>query len=191
MPDTSWRSLIEKSLEHHRNLTQARYLQLATVTPENRPANRTVVFRGFYGDRDCLKFAVDSRSEKVRQIAVQPWAEACWYFTQTREQFRLSGVLHLIQADRADTVLQQARQTSWQELSDAVRLQFAWATPGQARAKNANFAPPAPHPGEPLVNYCLLLLEPMRVDYLTLVGAPQNRYIYCRQDGWSRQEVNP
>ncbi len=191
MTETSWRILLEKSLEHHRNITYARYLQLATVTTENRPANRTVVFRGFYGDKDCLKFAVDSRSEKVSQMTVQPWAEACWYFTETREQFRLSGVLHLIRVDDADMTLQQARQTSWQKLSDSARLQFAWDEPGRLRAKDANFAMPAPQPVEPLSNFCLLLLEPMQVDYLNLLGNPQNRYIYQRNGGWSVEEVNP
>ncbi len=191
MSDTPWRSQLEKSLEHHRHITHARYLQLATVTEENRPANRTVVFRGFYGDKDCLKFAIDSRSEKVHQIVVQPWAEACWYFTQTREQFRLSGLLSLVQAGDADLALQQARQTSWQELSDGARLQFAWASPKQPRADDANFAPPLPDPVEPLANFCLLLLEPMQVDYLNLLGNPQNRYIYSFNDKWSVEEVNP
>lgn len=191
MSDTPWLFLLKKSLETHRNITEARYLQLATITPENRPANRTVVFRGFYGDKNCLKFAVDSRSQKVYQVAVQPWAEACWYFSQTREQFRLSGLLHLIGANNADINLQQSRQTSWQELSDNARLQFAWDNPGQPRAEDADFAPPAPHPEEPLANFCLLLLEPMQVDYLNLVGNPQNRYMYSRNDGWSAKEVNP
>ncbi len=191
MSDTPWRSQLENSLEHHRNITYARYLQLATVTEENRPANRTVVFRGFYGDKDCLKFAIDSRSEKVRQIAIQPWAEACWYFTQTREQFRLSGLLHLVQKDNADMILQQARHASWQELSDNARLQFAWAYPRQPRGVDANFNPPAPDPATPLANYCLLLLEPMQVDYLNLLGNPQNRYIYSRKDEWTVEEVNP
>ena len=191
MSDTSWRSQLEKSLEHHRNMTEARYLQLATVTQQNRPANRTVVFRGFYEYKDCLKFAVDSRSEKVNQIAVQPWAEACWYFTQTREQFRFSGLLHLVQADNADLALQQARQASWQELSNSARLQFAWADPGKPRAEDADFAPPPPPVLEPLTNFCLLLLEPMQVDYLNLMGNPQNRYIYSLNDGWSSKEVNP
>ena len=72
MSDTPWQFLLEKSLNHHRNITETRYLQLATVTAENRPANRSVVFRGFYGDKDCLKFVVDSRIEKVSQIAVHP-----------------------------------------------------------------------------------------------------------------------
>ncbi|WP_009631932.1 Npun_F5749 family FMN-dependent PPOX-type flavoprotein [Synechocystis sp. PCC 7509] len=191
MFDSNWRVLLEKSLDCHRNITYARYLQLATVTTENRPANRTVVFRGFYGDKDCLKFTIDSRSEKVRQIAVQPWAEACWYFTETREQFRFSGLLHLVQVDNADMALQQARQACWQELSDNARLQFAWANPGQPRTKDSNFNPPAPNPVEPLANFCLLLLEPIQVDYLNLLGNPQNRYIYRRKDGWVVDEVNP
>lgn len=191
MSNIPWRSQLEKSLEKHRNIAYARYLQLATVTAENRPANRTVVFRGFYGDKDCLKFAVDSRSEKVRQMAVQPWAEACWYFTETREQFRLSGLLHLVQVDDADMALQQARQKSWQELSDNARLQFAWDNPRQLRAEKANFAPPPPDPVEPLANFCLLLLEPMQVDYLNLLGNPQNRYIYRCDHGWKVEEVNP
>ncbi|MBW4665480.1 MAG: pyridoxamine 5'-phosphate oxidase family protein [Chroococcus sp. CMT-3BRIN-NPC107] len=191
MSDTPWLVLLKKSLERHRNITEARYLQLATITPENRPANRTVVFRGFYGDKDCLKFAVDNRSRKVYQVALQPWAEACWYFTQTREQFRLSGLLHLVEANNADINLQQARQTSWQELSDNARLQFAWDNPGQPRAEDADFALPVPPSEKPLANFCLLLLEPMQVDYLNLVGNPQNRYIYSRYDGWSVKEVNP
>lgn len=191
MSDSTWQFLLDKALDHHRNITYARYLQLATVNAENRPANRTVVFRGFYGNTDCLKFAIDSRSEKVRQIIVQPWAEACWYFTETREQFRLSGLLHLIQKDNADMALQQARQASWQELSDNARLQFAWDSPRQPRTENSNFNLPAPSPVEPLANYCLLLLEPMQVDYLNLLGNPQNRYIYSRKDEWTMEEVNP
>lgn len=191
MSDSTWQVLLEKALEHHRNITYARYLQLATVNAENRPANRTVVFRGFYGNADCLKFAIDSRSEKVHQIVGQPWAEACWYFTETREQFRLNGLLHLVQADNADMALQQARQASWQELSDNARLQFAWDNPRKPRTQDSNFNPPAPSPVEPLANYCLLLLEPMQVDYLNLLGNPQNRYIYSRDDGWKVEEVNP
>ena len=191
MLDANWRILLEKAIAHHRNITYARYLQLATVGAENRPANRTVVFRGFYGDKDCLKFAIDSRSEKVRQIAVHPWAEACWYFTETREQFRVSGLLHLVKMDDADMALQQARQASWQELSNNARLQFAWANPRQPRNDDTNFNPPAPHPVKPLDNFCLLLLEPMQVDYLRLLGNPQNRYIYRRNKGWVVDEVNP
>lgn len=189
-----WRSLIDRALNNHRNITYARYFQLATVTADSRPANRTVVFRGFEAERDRLKVVTDIRSEKVCQIVHQPWAEACWYFPQTWEQFRLSGTLSLVKADNADISLQQARQASWQELSDAARLQFAQSSyPGKPRADAAAFSPPPPNPIEPLPNFCLLLLEPVQVDYLLLRGEPQNRWLYCRRDDseWSVQEINP
>jgi len=188
-----WRILLELSLDRHHHLKYARYFQLATVAADNRPANRTVVFRGFDAERDRLKVVTDLRSEKVRQIAVQPWAEACWYFPETWEQFRLSGMLSLIKANNADMGLQQARQACWQELSDAARLQFAWLSdPSKPKTEDA-IAPPPPSPTEPLPNFCLLLLEPVQVDYLLLRGEPQNRWLYCRENIniWSLQEINP
>jgi len=188
-----WRILLERALDSHRNITYARYFQLATVTAENRPANRTVVFRGFDAESDLLKVVVDLRSNKIHQIAYQPWAEVCWYFPQTWEQFRLSCKLILVKEDDADMSLQQARQATWQKLSDAARLQFAWSDPGKPRADAAAFSPPPPNPIEPLSNFCLLLLEPVHVDYLLLRGEPQNRRLYCLEDDskWSVQEINP
>lgn len=186
-----WRSLLDCALERNPQ-PNARYLHLATVRADHRPANRTVVFRGFLEDTNQLKFAIDTRSAKVEQIDYQPWAEACWYFPDTREQFRISGCLTLIQADDAVPTLQQARQKSWQELSDSARLQFAWPHPGKPRAAASEFALPAPNSMEPPPHFCLLLLEPVQVDHLELRGEPQNRRIYCREDQtWSAQEINP
>lgn len=188
-----WRILIERALDYHRSITYARYFQLATVTAENRPANRTVVFRGFDAERDRLKVVVDLRSNKIHQIACQPWAEVCWYFPQTWEQFRLTCKLMLVEADDADMSLQLVRQATWQKLSDAARLQFAWSDPGKPRANAAAFSPPPPNPIEPLSNFCLLLLEPVHVDYLLLRGEPQNRWLYYLGDDskWSVREINP
>ena len=46
---------------------------------------------------------------------------------------------------------------------------------------------------QPLVSFCLLLLESIEVDRLELRGNPQNRWIYLRDDqgNWTEQEVNP
>ena len=61
-----WRSKLLKSLAQNKRLANSRYVQLATVRPDNRPANRTVVFRGFLSDDDdSLTFVTDSRSRKV------------------------------------------------------------------------------------------------------------------------------
>jgi PPOX class probable FMN-dependent enzyme len=189
-----WRSLILSALHKNRSLPYARYFQLATVRADGRPANRTVVFRGFLDDTNQLKIITDSRSQKTEQIDHQSWGEACWYFPQTREQFRLAGQLTLVGANHPDLVLKQARQSSWQDLSDKARLQFAWPDPGATRIEDGGaFAPPPPNPEQPLPNFCLLLLEPLEVDHLELLGGPQNRWIYQQKssDNWLQQAINP
>lgn len=188
-----WRSHLARALHRNRSLIYARYLQLATVRPDGRPANRTVVFRGFLEDSDRLQFVTDARSEKAEQIDRQPWGEVCWYFPKTREQFRISGKLILVTDNDLDPDLQAARKTSWQELSDAARLQFAWPDPGKPRAEAEAFEPPPQDPLQPLADFCLLLLDPEMVDHLELRGEPQNRSVYqlLGDRTWSTIAVNP
>ncbi|MDZ7993738.1 MAG: Npun_F5749 family FMN-dependent PPOX-type flavoprotein [Nostoc sp. EfeVER01] len=189
-----WRGAIAHALHRNRSLVYARYLQLATLQANGRPANRTLVFRGFLEDTNQLKFITDNRSAKADQIQQQPWAEVCWYFPNTREQFRITGCLTLVSGDDYDQNLQPVRIAMWQELSEAARLQFAWPHPGKLRVDNPEaFAPPAPEPVQPVPNFCLLLLDPVQVDHLELRGEPQNRCLYHRneQQEWSSQAINP
>lgn len=191
LPD--WRQILIGVLHRNRKQPYSRYFQLATVRTDGYPANRTVVFRGFLNDTSQLKIIVDSRSEKINQIQHQHAAEACWYFTETREQFRLAGKLTLVGADCDDMELQKARVSTWQELSDNARIQFAWAHPGEKRASPQAFSPPQPDAVTPLPEFCLLLLDPVKVDHLQLRGEPQNRYLYTRDNlgNWSCFEINP
>lgn len=188
-----WRSILARALHRNRSLVYARYLQLATVRPDGRPANRTIVFRGFLDDSNQLEFITDDRSEKIVQIQHQPWGEICWYFPNTREQFRLAGLLSLIAADEPNETLRKARSTVWQNLSDAARLQFVWPHSGQERSPNANFTPDPPEAIAPPSNFRLLLLDPTQVDHLELRGEPQNRYKYDKVENgeWHKIEVNP
>ena len=116
-----WRSPLARAIHKNQSLVYARYLQLATVTPEGQPANRTIVFRGFLQQTNQLKFITDSRSQKVEEIDKNAWGEACWYFPKTREQFRLKGKLTLVKADNPHPKLTKARLTIWQEISDNAR----------------------------------------------------------------------
>ncbi|MBF2065507.1 MAG: pyridoxamine 5'-phosphate oxidase family protein [Calothrix sp. C42_A2020_038] len=188
-----WRQILIGVLHRNRKQPYSRYFQLATVQSCGYPANRTVVFRGFLNDTNQLKIITDSRSQKIDQIQHQPFAEACWYFTETREQFRLAGKLTLIGSDCDDVELQKARVSTWQELSDNARVQFAWADPGKKRANPEAFAPPQPDAVKPLPEFCLLLLNPVKVDHLQLKGEPQNRYLYtCDElENWTCLEINP
>ena len=189
-----WRSPLSSAIHRNRAKPHSRYFQLATVNPEGYPANRTVVFRGFLEDEcSSLKIITDLRSAKIQDIANQPRGEICWYFTKTREQFRIQGNLHLITVKETDLDLQKARKITWHNLSNAARSQFAWPNPAQSVADQSAFEVEPPDANHPLANFCLLLLIPQKVDHLQLKGNPQQRCIYqLKADGtWSQQFVNP
>ncbi len=190
---TPWRSPLARALHRNRSLIYAPYLQLAIVNLEGKPTNRTIVFRGFLEETNQLKFLTDSRSQKVEQIEQNPWGEACWYFPKTREQFRLSGRLTLVKANHPHPQLHQARQTTWQEISDNARQQFSWPHPGKSRVEASSFELPLPKSVTPPSNFCLLLLEPSKVDHLELRGEPQNRLLDQSDSSktWSTQAINP
>lgn len=189
---TLWRPVLARALHRNRSLPNARYLQLATLTQDRRPANRTVVFRGFLEGADQLKFVTDQRSAKVEQIQHCDWTEACWYFPKTREQFRIAGQLLLIDQDCMDASRQRQRQVAWKSLSEAAREQFAWPAPGKLKIEDSPAVPPI-SVDLPLPSFCLILLEPSRVDHLELRGAPQQRRLYHLESSgqWSVQSINP
>ncbi|MEO1692233.1 MAG: Npun_F5749 family FMN-dependent PPOX-type flavoprotein [Cyanobacteria bacterium J06631_6] len=189
-----WRSPLSSAIHRNRSKPYSRYFQLATITPDGYPANRTVVFRGFLDDeQNRLKIITDARSAKIQDIEHQAAAEICWYFTKTREQFRISGQLTLVTVQESDRNLQQARQTTWHNLSDSARSQFAWPDPAQPAADKSAFDVEPPNEKIPLDNFCLLLLTPQKVDHLQLKGDPQQRYLYHLESdrSWTTKAVNP
>lgn len=189
-----WRSPLSSAIHRNRSKPYSRYFQLATVTPEGYPANRTVVFRGFLDDeRNRLKIITDSRSAKIQDIEHQARAEICWYFTKTREQFRITGSLCLVTDSDLDEDLKQARKTTWQNLSDSARSQFAWPDPARPAADKSAFDIDPPNIDNPLENFCLLILTPQKIDHLQLKSDPQQRHLYSLQGdrSWTTQAINP
>ncbi len=195
--DPSWRVLLQAALHRNRSDPSVRYLQLATVDPQGHPRNRTVVFRGFLGDSNRIQLAVDSRSEKIRQIAHCPQAQICWYFSKTREQFRIAGTLEAIAAEHPDPQAQYQRQRLWQQISEKGRLLWFWPEPKGCLAPSEAFVQELPEEkgALPPPTFVLLLLEPIEVDHLQLKGDPiypQLRTVYERTpQGWQRRAVNP
>lgn len=187
-----WRPVLARALYRNRALAYARYFQLATVREDGRPANRTVVFRGFLPDSNQLMIVSDLRSQKVPQIRQTPWAEICWYFPKTREQFRFSGSLMLVDQSDLDPQRQQAYSQTWQTLSDSARAQFHWPTPGQPYDPALAIPEPPEHQDEPAKNFLLMLFEPTVADHLELRSHPNIRHLYqFDQDQWQTEMVNP
>ena len=135
----------------------------------------------------------DRRSKKTEQLQQNPSAEACWYFTKTREQFRLSGAITVVTASSTHAELTQARERIWQNISDSARVQFAWPHPKVSQADSEAFSPEPPDTQTPPNTFTLLLLTVQNVDHLELRGDPQSRHLYTKDDSdlWQTALVNP
>ncbi len=180
----AWRPLIDAALRANPTQASARYAQLATVRPDGRPANRTVVFRGFLPD-GRLTFTTDTRSEKAGDLERLACAELCWSFTATREQFRLLGPA-AINLRGLDT----RRFELWHELPESSRQTFVWPQPGAPRSPDEAFRRPVP--ADPPPNFGLLILSPDRVDHLDLRPHPHARTVYTDNGvTWDAEPVNP
>ncbi|WP_297822167.1 pyridoxamine 5'-phosphate oxidase [uncultured Paraglaciecola sp.] len=96
--DPVWQQQLTKSLHVNSSQVQSKYYQVASVCSNGEPKNRTMVFRGFLSGTQSLLSVTDSRSEKIEEWQGDNKSrfEICWYFSESREQFRLAGEVALI-----------------------------------------------------------------------------------------------
>ena len=96
--DLVWQQQLTKSLHVNSSQVQSKYYQVASVCSNGEPKNRTMVFRGFLSGTQSLLSVTDSRSEKIEEWQGDNKSrfEICWYFSESREQFRLAGEVALI-----------------------------------------------------------------------------------------------
>ena len=173
--DKTWRERIDVSIAKSRKIRGGNYVQIATVDADGHPRCRTVVFRGFSAFSHspyAMKMITDSRSEKVSQIALSPQCEMVWWFSQSSEQYRITGSLQLVSGEETSEELLAARKQQWGNLSDPAREQFYWRQPGVT----FEGAPDVPAGGRdedgkvlsPPDTFLLMLLHPVSVKYLRL-----------------------
>ncbi|MFN9175033.1 MAG: Npun_F5749 family FMN-dependent PPOX-type flavoprotein [Synechocystis sp.] len=189
-----WRSPLAHALHRSRRRREARYFQLATVDGDGFPHNRTVVFRGFVNDTNSLKIITDRRSAKIEHLRHHPHGAICWYFSESREQWRFQGKIQLITDTETDASLCQDRQQIWQSLSDDARVQFAWPSPASPRPDITQAVEvDAPDPLTPLSTFYLLYFHPHQVSHLELQGNPQYLTRYCLDEdqSWQKQDLFP
>ncbi|KAJ3216364.1 hypothetical protein HDU67_009632 [Dinochytrium kinnereticum] len=196
-----WRQDLEKAIESNQQSNASHlFASLATIKPYGRPANRTVFFRGFLSDiclgkpdadaaveddavlekiNNVLVFAADARSGHVDDlIHGSRFGEICWFMPGTKEQFRISGELHLVACPHHPLSLshrvpvpfssvtgplsgfnkmdwEAKRLDVWRRLSSVRRASFAWPAPGKPQAASHLESPQKPltatAPGGPTV----------------------------------------
>lgn len=145
--------------------------------------------------RTRLKMVTDARSSKVMNEGEQ--CELCWWFGRTSEQFRVRGKLLYVGPDEEPVegvegderaYLSRQRMEQWGKMRDAAKAQFFWDSPGSVfsgaidggeivDADHEQVTPPGGEGGAavadaglqtPPANFLLMLLDPSRVDHLSL-----------------------
>lgn len=182
----AWRQLLRGARQREGRAAAARWVQLATVAADGHPRVRTVVFRGWAGD-DQLDLYSDSRSSKAEELINQPNVEVCWLLPKARQQYRFRGVIQMLSVESDPKQANQA----WSSLTDGGRCLWHWPHPGRPFEADA-FFPEAVAAAEPTPPHFLVLrLNLHRVELLDLNQHPHQRTLWCLEDTWKSQRLNP
>ncbi|CAN0924509.1 Pyridoxine/pyridoxamine 5'-phosphate oxidase 2, partial [Linum grandiflorum] len=191
-----WKQLLLTALDSNAHLKHTSYLQLATIGCNGRPSNRTVVFRGFEENSDNILINTDSRTRKIGELKRCSYAEICWYFTDSWEQFRINGKVDIIDASNPDPAKVQQRENSWFASSARSRMQYLGPNPGlPALSEQPHQESFIDSSAGPVDAFCLLVLAPDQVDYLNLKSS--ERLMFTSGEGvsgekhWNSERVNP
>lgn len=180
-----WRADLLKALHLNRSKPESKYVQFATVK-DGLPDNRTLVFRGFHDEAQLL-FYTDTRSAKFSALCQTSYAAACWYFTKSREQYRLSGHCNVYTRKTADPWVSEC----WQALSPGGRATFVGHAPGIALSQTKPIEPV--NSIECPDSFAVIALQPEWVDHLVLRGDTPTRFChrYCPPKGWQSEQRVP
>ena len=191
-----WRKKLEQSLKTHQHQVQSRYIQLATCCSKGQARVRTVVYRGFIENSNLLSIHTDLRSDKCTQLSDNPRCEINWYFTESREQYRITGKASLITENSTDYQVQ--RRWHWQQLSAVAKADYNKAVPGIPLPE---MTADANHPAalskyqmtEPHNNFVLLIVRPESVDHVMLLPSPHQRVMHelDSQGRWHETAITP
>ncbi|KAI5647106.1 hypothetical protein M9H77_33111 [Catharanthus roseus] len=191
-----WKQLLLNSLQSNSHLKHFSYFQLATVGSNGRPSNRTVVFRGFQEDGDKIQINTDVRTRKIEDLKHCPFAEICWYFTDSWEQFRINGRVDIVDGSNPNMEKLEQREKAWFASSLKSRLQYLGPTPGLPSPSEQPSVEPSLDPSTgPSDAFCLLVLDPDQVDYLNLKSNYRVSFTSTVSAGgsklWTSNKINP
>ena len=183
----AWHERLKKSIAKNKRDAHNRYFQLATVAEDGTPRVRMVVFRGFSDDGLSLSIITDARSQKVSELGLCSSVEIGWYFTHTREQYRLRCDSKIYSAADGSQDSLDKRERIWSVLSDAAKEQFFWRTPGVPEGTGD-----APGITEtPPDTFAVIVFEPHAVDHLVLAKQQTRTHSVQVDGGWSDHALNP
>ncbi|KAG2485446.1 hypothetical protein HYH03_015824 [Edaphochlamys debaryana] len=134
----------------------------------------------------------------MKELAYSRAAEVAWYFPCSREQYRLTGELDVVDGTTTEPNLIKARRRGWATMSDSARQQWVWPQPGAPRDNDpAVWTKRAPGPDEPPVDTFILLVLRVEEVELLVLSSPSTCTHYSREVGpdgnyfWLEESLNP
>lgn len=209
-----WRQSLARSLHKHRSKAESKYFQVASIDSDGKPRNRTMVHRGFLENSNSIITISDIRSAKFCDFSNLAEAEICWYFTLSREQYRIYSEVMIhsnIHITSEPLESKSLLQEIWNTLSEAAKSQFYWPLPKAdviSEEDRGNFTSDLEKISSPIGsktppnNFAIIIFSPTEVDYLQLKTQPQTRLLYnlnkpklkntvSEKQKWHEKRVNP
>lgn len=181
-----WRTLLQAARQREGDAPQARWLQLASLGRDGAPRVRTLVFRAWVGP-DRLDLLTDSRSKKASELSAEPRLELCWLLPHSRCQFRMRG--QRLQLPYGEE--KAARVLQWQQLKATERALWAWPEPGAPLDARAHFPAEVAETTPIPTCFVLLRIQLKQVELLELTGMPHKRRLWCADQNWKEERLNP
>ncbi|TXG63054.1 hypothetical protein EZV62_010048 [Acer yangbiense] len=131
----------------------------------------------------------------VEELKHCPFAEICWYFTDSWEQFRINGRIDIIDGSNPDSEKLQIREKSWFASSPRSRLQYLGPYPGLPQLSEEPQETSVDPSAGPVSEFCLLVLDPEQVDYLNLKTNQRLMFTSTQsqigEKCWTSERINP
>ena len=163
----SWRQDLKSSRKKEGKSPSNRWIQLATVSEENEPRLRTVVFRGWHKDSSMIIFT-DRRSEKIGHLKSNPNAEILWFFLKTKSQYRFKGKIRELSDNK----------NYWDLLSEKSKSSWFWEYPGEKKTPKVESAHEILSNLPKSENFVVLNFKIDSVDLLKLEQPVHKRYLW-------------
>ncbi|KAJ9050966.1 tRNA-dihydrouridine synthase 2 [Entomophthora muscae] len=168
-----------------------------------------------------LSFTTHLKSNKIAELKKNNNFEISWWFPSVREQYRISGQAHLIvspeyvkdyphptklvhceTSNPIDWEFQRSKFFSF--MSPSLKASFLWPPPGKPVSKDSVFHYEMDESNAEAAksNFVLVVLEPLKVDVVSLAHRDHRRHLYSLSTGpgisdenaasdWTFQELNP
>ena len=177
-----WLQHVRSYQNKESKINSSRWIQLATVSPNNTPRVRTVVFRG-WSDIYEMKIMTDKRSQKYNELETNNNVEICWLFPKSRCQFRFRG--------KSMKVMDKETLYHWEQLNDKDKLMWNWPTPGEILNNDKYNNLTAKTNSDQFKNFVLLKIDIYHVDQLILDDPRHRRRQWIRNTEWTEEQINP